>query len=483
MHDSAGFRAAPLPRRVRPALVAAGLIAAIAASCRKAEPDEVVSAPKMEPSAGGGFGFGGSTGGQLGQGGAAGSGTGGTETGGTGAGGSGASTGDSGTTARPVECDPVAAVLEPPFTKAKLIESSASCAMSHYCRFTVHAQALRDATRALVQARNQQTLDTVRSAWIAAITSWEETEVFNFGPAAPSGSSGAPGGQDLRNLIYSWPVNPRCKVDEQTVTRFYASPDFVGSPTISLVNGRSLAALEYLLFYEGTDNGCNQFNDINARGTWRALAPDDLLARKSEYTAAAAEDVLRSSVRLVEAWDPAKGNFRAQILSAGAGSMVFPTEQQALNAINVGLFYLEKELKDDKLGTPMGLSEDCPAMTCPDRLESRFARISTDHLRGNLRGFRRLFQGCGENNAGIGFDDWLREVGKADLADRMIAALDNAERAVAALDPPLEESLVAYPDRVRAMYNAIKGVTDPLKTEFISVLNLDVPGPSLGDND
>jgi predicted lipoprotein len=483
MHDSDRFRAARLPRNLRSACVAAGLATVLASACRKAEPDEVVSPPRQEPSAGGAFGFGGSSGGQVGQGGATGSGTGGTEAGGTANGGTGAAGGDSGTTTRPVECDPVAAALEPPFTKSKLIESSGSCAMSHYCRFTVHAQTLRDASRALVQTRSEETLGAVRSAWVAAISSWEEAEVFNFGPAGRSGESGVPGGQDLRNLIYSWPVQARCKVDEQTVSRFYATEEFSGSPAISLVNGRSLAALEYLLFYEGTDNGCTQFSEINARGTWKALSPDELVARKAEYAVAAAEDVLTSSVRLVNAWEPSKGNFRSQLVSAGAGSEVFQTEQQALNAINVGLFYVEKELKDDKLGTPMGLSEDCPAMTCPDRLESRYARISTDHLRANLRGFRRLFQGCGENNTGIGFDDWLREVGNADLADRMLAALDNAERAVAALDPPIEQSITAYPDRVDAMYAAIKGVTNLLKTEFITTLNLEVPGPSIGDND
>jgi uncharacterized protein len=463
---------------VKPACVALGLVLTLVASCRKGEPDEVVSPPRPEPSAGGGFGSGGA-GGQVGQGGA----IGGTETDGAAAGGSGAIAGDSGTSSKPVECDPVAAILESPFTKAKLIESSGNCAMSHYCRFSVHAQTLRDAARALAAERSDRTIGAARSAWIAAIASWQESEVFNFGPAGPSGASGTPGGQDLRNLIYSWPLQARCKVDEQTVSRFYATPGFSGPPTTSLVNGRSLAAIEYLLFYDAADNGCNQFSEINARGTWRAIPLDELFTRKAEYAASAAEDVLASAVRLVNAWEPGKHDFRGQLLSAGAGSSVFPSEQQALNAINVGLFYLEKQLKDDKLGTPMGLSEDCPAMTCPDRLESRYARISTDHLRANLRGFRRLFQGCGENNAGIGFDDWLREVGNADLADRMLAALDHAEAAVTALDPPLEQSLTAYPDRVRAMYDAIKGVSDPLKSELISVLNLEVPGPSQGDND
>jgi predicted lipoprotein len=467
---------------MKPACVALGLVLTLVASCRKAEPDEVVSSPRPEPSAGGGFGLGGA-GGQVGQGGATGGSAGGTETNGDAAGGSGAIAGDSGTSSKPVECDPVAAVLEPPFTKVKLIESAGNCAMSHYCRFSVHAQALRDATRALAAERSNDTIAAARSAWIAAIASWQEAEVFNFGPAGPSGSSGTPGGQDLRNLIYSWPLQARCKVDEQTVSRFYATPGFSGPPTTSLVNGRSLAAIEYLLFYDAADNGCNQFSEINARGTWRMIPPDELFKRKAEYASSAAEDVLASAVRLVNAWEPGKDDFRGQLVSAGAQSSVFRSEQHALNAINVGLFYLEKEIKDDKLGTPMGLSEECPAMTCPDRLESRYARISTDHLRANLRGFRRLFQGCGENHAGIGFDDWLREVGKADLADRMLAALDHAETAVKGLDPPLEQSLTAHPDRVRAMYDAIKGVSDPLKSEFISILNLEVPGPSQGDND
>ena len=64
-----------------------------------------------------------------------------------------------------------------------------------------------------------------------------------------------------------------------------------------------------------------------------------------------------------------------------------------------------------------------------------------------------------------------------------VAALDNAEAAVLALDPPLEQSIILYPERVRAMYAAIKGVSDLLKTEFLTTLNLEVPGPSLGDND
>ena len=73
-------------------------------------------------------------------------------------------------------------------------------------------------------------------------------------------------------------------------------------------------------------------------------------------------------------------------------------------------------------------------------------------------GFRRLFQGCGEGYAGVGFDDWLRDAGAGDLAERMIASLNGVDAAV-------------------------KEVTDELKTEFVTVLNLELPSAAEGDND
>ena len=54
---------------------------------------------------------------------------------------------------------------------------------------------------------------------------------------------------------------------------------------------------------------------------------------------------------------------------------------------------------------------------------------------------------------------------------------------MAALEPPLEQALYVDPSRVRALHAAVKAITDPLKTEFLTVLNLDLPKVSEGDND
>ncbi|WP_437934935.1 imelysin family protein [Sorangium sp. So ce341] len=372
-------------------------------------------------------------------------------------------------------CAPVP-VAEGPFSKAKLLSAAADCALNRACEFEALARALSESASALASGPGEPTASAARGAWLAAMTVWQEAEVFRFGPAA---SSTQPGGENLRDQIYSWPLVSRCKIEEQIVSRAYAQPSF----SSSLINARGLAAFEYLVFYGGSDNACSQFSTINASGAWAALGAGELAQRKADYAAAVAADVLARAGALARAWAPEAGSFRDKLVQAGRGSPVFATEQDALNAVSDAMFYIEKELKDWKLGRPLGFTEDCATPTCPEALESRFALVSTAHLRANLRGFRRLFQGCGEGGEGVGFDDWLREVGSGDLADRMLAALSGAEAAVDALSPPVEQALSTDRARVEAVYYAVKALTDLLKTEFVSALNLELPQSSEGDND
>jgi predicted lipoprotein len=433
-------------------VLASSLGVSLAFACRKASPDEVVN-------------------GKVGAGGSSSS------------GGTGNLAGSAGAPPLPdsgieLSCDVPEPHADSTFTKQKLLEAAADCAMYRYCRFEGAASALRDASRAFADNPDTTRRDNARAAWRQAIDTWEEAELFSFGPAA---SQTEPGGKDFRNLIYSWPLNGRCKVDEQTVNRFYESPDFFGPPNRSLVNGRTLSALEYLAYYEGTDNGCHQLSPINANQTWSALDRTELTRRKAAYAAAAAEDVLANARALAQAWSPEHGNFRATLTHTG--NAVYASEQAALNAISDAMFYLERQVKDQKLGIPLGLLPECTTPPCVDAIESRYANASIDHVRANLRGFRALFQGCGAGNSGIGFDDWLNAVGSGELATRMLQALDAADAAAAGVNSPLQDALVSDRARVEALHTAIRNVATPLKTEFVTVLNLELPKTSEGDND
>lgn len=364
-----------------------------------------------------------------------------------------------------------------PFSKAAFLRQVSECAVARYEDFHTHAVALDAAAKALDSAPNAETVARARAAWLVANASWQAAELFRFGPAGRPVEADA-GGQGLRDQIYAWRLGGRCPVETALVDKVYAASDFA----TSTIDNRGMGAAEYLLFYEQADNGCQSFSPINTNGTWAALGATEIALRKRQYAAAVAADVLANAEKLYAAWDPARGNFKAKLASPGAGSP-YPNEQAALNVVFHGIFYLEKEVKDFKLAVPLAVSPECFSALCPEALESRFANVSQANLKANFVAFRRLFQGCGGKNTGLGFDDWLDAVGASALKNRMLAALDGAETALDAINPAIEVSLVRDTPKVQFFYDSLKQFTDIFKTEFISALNLDLPPGAGTDND
>jgi predicted lipoprotein len=219
---------------------------------------------------------------------------------------------------------------------------------------------------------------------------------------------------------------------------------------------------------------------MNAQGTWAALGPDELGQRKASFARVVAHDVAAHASSLLAAWQSENGNFEATFASGRA----YPTLQAALNAASNALFYAEIEVKDLKLAVPLGLSPDCASATCPETLESHYANFSKRNIGNNLSGFRRLFSGCAATGpAAVGFDDWLDAVGANDLRARMLTALTSAEESLNPPDEVLEQELLVDPARVRRIYDSVKALTDLLKSEFVSVLELELPKTTEGDND
>jgi predicted lipoprotein len=502
----------------RTAVVCGTLCAALLQACRKDDPREIVftgrpastgtgatggSSPSSggtAPNATGGSGGTGSQGGTGAPGGSEGSGatpaSGGTgNTTGTGAqggtthvgeggtthaaAGQGASSGD-GNTGEGGSGAEGGAPQTVPFTKQALLQSIAECSLGQYERFLTLAEDLAEQAALARDVPSAEAEAAVRNAFLSAMASFQRVEVLRFGPAARNSEEPA-AGRDLRDQIYAWRLGGRCNVDTELVSRSYASPDFA---TTSLINARGLGATEYLLFYPNPDNGCPSYFPLNESGAWAALGADEIWTRRREYTAVVTDAIATRARELLDAWDPASQNFTRELVSAGAGSSVYASQQAALNAVSNALFYVEKEVKDYKLGVPLALSPECTQSTCPEALESQYAHISTQNIAENLDGFERLFRGCGEGGVrALGFDDWLLAVGAGDLSERMLSALAGAKTAVTELNPPIEQALVSNTDRVFTVYYAVKALTDLLKTEFVTVLDLELPKSSEGDND
>lgn len=333
-------------------------------------------------------------------------------------------------------------------------------------------------TAAYMSSGTSTDRDAAQQAWRTAIGLWQELEPMQIGPA---GMSGTLGGQDLRDEIDSWPLTNACRIDQEIVSGDYEDRAAFKSEA---VNVRGLDALEYLLFVDGTENACAPSASINSAGSWRAIVDaGTLAARRAAYAHTLAALVQERANELLHAWDAAGGDWVGQLSRAGMSGSMYPTAQEALNAISDALFYLDKELKDMKIAAPGAISEICMATSCPERLESQWAASSRDHMIANLRGAQRVFLGGPPDVDAPGFDDLLTAVGARDTALRVASAFSSAIAAAEAMPTIEPSSLMRALDALRALHAAVRAITDLLKTEFVSVLDLELPERAQGDND
>ncbi len=170
-----------------------------------------------------------------------------------------------------------------------------------------------------------------------------------------------------------------------------------------------------------------------------------------------------------------------------------------MEALSDALFYIEVETKDTKLGLPTGIHGDCSAVTCPTAVESPYSQSSFENISANLEGFILALTG-GE---GLGFDDIIIESGfpevvnafranvnaAQELIDEMESSLlSQSEALLGSGDSAACENSAANPDDVQtvpmcSLHGYVKRITDSLRIDFVTIVNIDLPERSQSDND
>ena len=361
-------------------------------------------------------------------------------------------------------------------TRADVLNAFVSCLTGQIDQFVADVTAFDAAATTYAATPADDAAATgAKNAWRTAMKSWQRIEPMQLGPLKPTGN---PGAKSYAEDIYSWPLLGRCSIENGLVDKIYET----GVSSV-LAYARGLTASEYLLFYTGDDNACGAAAPINSAGKWTAIAPE-LHARKAGYLSAVTKDLLTRATSLRNEFAPSGGNFTSEYVTAGKGSKVYATEQMAFNAAADALFYLEYTVKDIKVGKPAGVAGCVGLATCPDDTESIYAGASKEHLRNNLMAARYFLFGCSDTGDGIGFDELLRGVGADATSAQLKVDLDAAVAALEAIpNEDLRVVILADPAPVRALYVAVKKVTDRLKTEFVSLLDLELPQRAEGDND
>ena len=341
-----------------------------------------------------------------------------------------------------------------------------------YAELADAAAALEAATADYAAEISEARAAAVTTAFARFADAAQAAEVYQIGPYGAA--SRFAGGQNIRDELYSWPVVNPCRVDRETLSTEYEVEDFFER---KLVNVYGLDALEYLLFDADTDNACPASQGMDPE--WEALGDAEIRDRRAAYAAVVSAQLRREADRLVEAW---RDGFADALIRAGDGSTVYRTSQQALDELFASMFYVEKQVKDTKLGAPLGITAECADAVCPDLLESQHARLSGEWVGANLRAFVRLYYGGAQDEDGrFGFDGLLRASGAFGLADDFDARIADALTALDALPSPLAEHLDA-PEAVD-LHAALREIATLLKTQFVSVLALRVPDEGAADND
>jgi predicted lipoprotein len=314
-------------------------------------------------------------------------------------------------------------------------------------------------------------LAAMRAAWRTAAEAWQRADALLVGPAAMDTRA-------LRDRIYAWPLLATCAVDRDTA-RSWADPGSFDVATV-LNNARSLASIEYLVFFTDPTHSCP-----TPPVGWDALGAD-LPRARCRHAEALAADVAAQATALAAAWDPTGGNYAGVLAAAGTAGSPIPSAHEGVNRVTDGFFYVDKMVKDMKLGETSGINPNaCGTIQTPclREVEHPYADHATFAIRANLEALRRAFTGTAPAGDGPGFDEFLRALGTPEIADRMVGELDAAIAAAEALPDSFLTALATDYDKVAAAHAATKVFTDDLKSQFLTVLALEIPDDVATDND
>jgi uncharacterized protein len=334
-----------------------------------------------------------------------------------------------------------------------------------------------------------------RQAWRAAMSRWQIAEMFQFGPVAMNDG-------EIRNNIYSWPIENTCSVDQNVINfENNRNPDGTSPFNINAatIDSRGLDALAYLLFARSKNHSCPV--QVTVTRNWNARPLQAREAARCDYATAVAGNIRVNAQVLVNAWDPNRGNYLRRLTSAGSPGSDFASVQEALNVITDAIFYIEEEVKEMKLGEPLGkFNNICgPGEICPEALEGLADRTSNGSLdaviynsqfakamlRANVAAFQLGFHGGPPSSStAAGFYDYLIALGQRAFADRMRRQIQALINSIDGINGPLDQALVSDFQTVDNVYEvSLQALSISLRNQFLSILGLEPPDSSASDTD
>lgn len=292
------------------------------------------------------------------------------------------------------------------------------------------AHVMDDAIDAFIAAPTEASLEAAKSEWLAARADYGPTEAFRFyGGPIDNGATGPEG------LINAWPL------DEAYI-------DYVeGAPSSGVINDPTTyptidASLLVSLNEQGGETNIStgwhaiEFllwgQDLSIDGAGNRPVSDFINApnadRRAQYLAQLSDLLLTHLDKLVAAWTPGGGNYRADFEALET--------DDALRLIITGIGELSRgELAGERMNVAYAERSQEDEHSC-------FSDNTTNDIIGNALGIQRVVTGEYPGFSGTGFADLVETV-DADLADRLRAEVQASVDAVKTIPAPFDQHLVA----------------------------------------
>ncbi len=293
-------------------------------------------------------------------------------------------------------------------------------------------------------------LNTLRSQFLSAYTSWQAVSVYELGPAMQ---------ENLRLNLNTFPT------DVAQIQANISSGSY-SLGTAANLDAKGLPAIDYLLFGSAdTDDAIvAKFSDAADAASRRKYLQDIAGEIKAKVNA------------VTTGWSPDGGNYLSTFennTGTDAGS--------SLSLIVNQLNYDWEIIKNPKIGIPLGkksLGEPQPA-----KVEALYSKHSVMLARLNAEAIQRLYLGKTVAGAdGLGLDDYLDHVNaqNGQLATAIKERFTATIQKISTLPEPMSETIINDPAMVEAVYDEIQSTLVLLKTDMTSALGVAI---SYTDND
>lgn len=225
------------------------------------------------------------------------------------------------------------------------------------------ASIMNDAVNAFVTASTDQNLAATQLAWRNTRAAWESCEGFLFGPVEDNSYD-----PDMDD----WPVN-KTDLDSLLASN---NPLNVSDITPLQTTLKGFHAIEYIIF---------------GVGSTRKAA--DITPREKTYLVSLAQSLYNTTTDLRNSWDPAAGNFTAQVINAGKGSATYSSRQAVFLALVGSMSDICDEVANNKMQHPFEIPDSTLS-------ESQFSHNSTNDFTNNIKGVLNAYQSKYNNTGG-----------------------------------------------------------------------------------